>query len=94
MQKINVLAPRMKPIILIRAPVLNWELFMTGKVSFPTAGLAPLLLKMPSASFGPKKCCLPLLCREILAQLWGGEHDYSLGSWENSLSLSVELMKG
>lgn len=67
---------------------------MTGRVSFPTAGLALLLLKVPSASFGPKKCCLPLLCGEILAQLWDGEHDCSLGSWENSLSLSIELMKG
>lgn len=66
---------------------------MTGRVSFPTAGLAPLLPKVPSASFGPKKCSLPLLCREILAQLWDGEHGCSLGSLENSLSLSVELMK-
>lgn len=71
MQKISVLAPGMKPITLIRAPVLNWELFMTGRVSFPTAGLAPLLLKVPSASFGPKKCCLPLLCREILGTALG-----------------------
>lgn len=73
------LAPCMKPIISMRAPVLNWELFMTGRVSFPTSGLASLLPEVPSASFGPKSAP----CHCCAGRFW---HSSGLGStteaWE------------
>lgn len=82
----------MKPIILMRAAVFLTESCLWGRgFHFLAAGLAPLLPKMPPASFGPAKCSLPLGCSGVLAPLWDGECDGSLGKLEKLPSLSFEL---